>query len=664
MRLGWATRLPLHQMSVDAFRAFAAEVAGHGLDRLLLTGPTSSARDLCLHLELLTARVGLPVAALLTPADFAGGSIPALRAELAARVRDHELLDWLGLGHVLPLGKGRALVGHGGWPDAREGRPGDRPLAGEGLGIHELEGQPRARLVRRLMRLGEDAGLALRGALQQAAVRHDEVWVATQALPFRELCADPDDEAEAAATVCGATGRALREAALRFPEVRFVVLCVGPLSGTLRPLPNLRVLAHTPPEAPGGLIVFDLPDLAQRADRAAPLIPDEVASTVMASELQRAMPSGHRPGQDEIFARLQDELSAPDGGTYPLPDGEGPADWGQRARDALDRLAAGRGLMRQDRDGTTLGEWLHALATLPLAPSLERTVGRVRLLGELIRNIANPWRINQGHKGTCSVTAIESWLAARDPAELARLCYGLCRPEGQVLLYTGVPLIRDEDQLEWDPAEARRSPISRLFQVAGMELANPEADYRNSSDAHYEQNTAGIEVNTGTGLSITDFDRLLEGLTGERWRTLTEQETLAAEAFARLGVDTSFMPRLDQDGEPLLRRVLAEGAGAFVTLEAGRDRGAALLRRAGEEGSMGLPHKVRVVRFDPEGDRVVYEDPFDPEAPWIPGVQTEIIDPGGLCAMARADFLALMVELSVEERFAPRGPTPAPPAPR
>ena len=59
-----------------------------------------------------------------------------------------------------------------------------------------------------------------------------------------------------------------------------------------------------------------------------------------------------------------------------------------------------------------------------------------------------------------------------------------------------------------------------------------------------------------------------------------------------------------------------------------------------------LPHKVRVLAFDGENDRVVYEDPLDPTESWIPGADTRVEDDRGRCSISRVDFCRLMDELS------------------
>jgi hypothetical protein len=73
-----------------------------------------------------------------------------------------------------------------------------------------------------------------------------------------------------------------------------------------------------------------------------------------------------------------------------------------------------------------------------------------------------------------------------------------------------------------------------------------------------------------------------------------------------------------------------------------------------------MAHKVRVIAL--EGEEVIYEDPADPEDPWMEGVPSRVIDREGRCAMGRRDFRVWMVELTFKKRFArtPKGGRLAP----
>ena len=334
---------------------------------------------------------------------------------------------------------------------------------------------------------------------------------------------------------------------------------------------------------------------------------------------------------------------------YPLPPHETLDQWRQRCLAALDTLRESGRFDDRDSRGTSVAEHLAAAAVVPIVPTLERCPGRTRLAGNLMRNVANPGRINQGLKGTCAVTTVESYLAERYPAEYCRLALGLLAPLGEVELRGGGILMRDEESIAWSEGEARRSPISRLLQVAAMELAYPDLDYRNVQDGHFDPDSGqSAPQNTGTGVDLDAFDRLLEGATGVRWDTLSAKEHHISKLLAKLGLDTSAVPELTEDGPAIIARSAAAGEAAFVTLNS---------RLAPPEGqrerlsAYTLPHKVRVLRLDEADGRLFYEDPLDPEKEWMPDVETRIEDRWGTCSMAVDDFYGLMIELSYRPQF-------------
>ncbi|MDI1435512.1 hypothetical protein [Polyangium sorediatum] len=356
----------------------------------------------------------------------------------------------------------------------------------------------------------------------------------------------------------------------------------------------------------------------------------------------------------EIVDRLEEHLDLPVHPTYPLRDREIVGIWRKRSVEALRELGSRGLLTRKDALGKALHESLWAVADAPMVASFEDAPGRTILLGELIRNIVHPGRITQGLKGTCAATCVEIYVAERDPAEYARIIAGLVSPTGQVALRSGGELVRDEDVLEPDEHEYRRSPVSRLFQVACMEFAYPELDYHNAEDGQFE----GVK-NTGTGLSLGAFDRLLVGITGHRWETLSDGHARFAALFKQLGLDTSGVADLHRDALSIIERVTAAGEAVFATLELPKVRSP--VRRAAGSADHAA-HKIRVLKLDRPNGTVLYDDPMDPQQTWFEGIRTHIVDRYGRCTMPIADFEKLLVELSYPPELWP-GPEQARPAP-
>jgi hypothetical protein len=310
----------------------------------------------------------------------------------------------------------------------------------------------------------------------------------------------------------------------------------------------------------------------------------------------------------------------------------------------LHQLGDRKLLATNDAFGRSLYMHLLDIADAPMLESFESSPGRTILLGEVIRNIAQPGRITQGLKGTCAATCVEIYLAERDPVEYARLCAGLVTPTGKAKLRNGDQLSRDEDVLAPDEHEFRRSPMSRIFQVACMEYAYPELDYRNDIDGQFQGGD-----NTGTGLSLKAFERLLGAISGETWKTISD----GFAQFARLlGLDPSKMPDLHRDGMHIIERSTRAGEPVFATIELSRVRSP--IRRAASSGSAEhAAHKVRVLAVDRKKGTVLYDDPMDPQRSWFEGVKSDVIDKYGHCTMAIEDFDKLLVELSYKPEFGP-----------
>lgn len=347
------------------------------------------------------------------------------------------------------------------------------------------------------------------------------------------------------------------------------------------------------------------------------------------------------PAASTLLAVLRAPLSP----RYPLPPGESEAEWRSAARHAVAVLEPT--FDRPDSFGGTLGGALLALAEGSLAPPLLDAPGRVRLLGDLLRNLADPPRINQGFKGTCAVASVETWLAETQPAEYARVVAALASPGGLAPLRLHGEIRRDEEHLEWHDAEARRSPVSRLFQVAAMEFAYPDLDYCNLADSHHTD----CGDNTGTGIGLDAFDRLLEGLSGVEWaRMSVEDAAKNATLMEMFQMDPAALPDLTRDAPAIIDASLEAGDAVFVTLQAVTSQGEGV-GRAGEHPLLRLPHKVRILRWD--GGRVWYDDPLDPSVPWMPDVDSRVETLDGLCSMQEADFFGLIVELSCRPAHMP-----------
>jgi hypothetical protein len=309
---------------------------------------------------------------------------------------------------------------------------------------------------------------------------------------------------------------------------------------------------------------------------------------------------------------------------YPLMQMDSASQWSAAVAAAVQRLVSAP-------SAASRVQALDALMDAPLAEAVLRDIGRVRLVGDAALLLDDPARVNQGLKDTCAVATIEAWLAQHDPVEFVRLLAGLASPEGTVLMRGGEPLRRDEHAFPWTPQEGNRSPVSRLMQVAMMEAAAPRLDYRNSRAGHLDD-AGGLF----SGLDLIEADHLLEGLFGEAWSTVRRIEANMGALFA-----SSTIPRLPADLPALVAHAEARGRPLFAVLHIPPDPALT--------GHAVLPHKVRLLSINDEW--AVYEDPLDPQHPWIPQVRTEVITGYGRCRMATPDFGRILEAVSFPAGF-------------
>lgn len=287
------------------------------------------------------------------------------------------------------------------------------------------------------------------------------------------------------------------------------------------------------------------------------------------------------------------------------------------ARQALDDgLARGKFTGQpKDAEGKTVLQRLDQLSRQEVVSPLT-TQG---VLGDVVKDIANPERIDQGPNRTCATTSAQYLTADQDPAEYGRLIGGLASKDGSVKMrgdggtqpslirvpgsesagkvrgdYIGPgkapssPSIKDlrdhKDQYTWD--KDTRPSTSRLFQSAATEFVNNMRDsngkvpdspvtYDPAMDVSYNAKDGG-DAHGGIYSSAEGF--LLSKLSGKSQQTIAE--TPAGGLSARVAARTR------------------TGYGVPVTL---RDPNAA-------PGT--TSHEEVVVRVD--GNGVLLKNPQDP----------------------------------------------------
>jgi Icc protein len=263
MRVAWATDLHLNFVEPAAADRLCARIREAGAEAVLLGGDTAEAGSLVAWIRFLDARLDVPVHFVLGNHDYYGGDIASVRE--AARSLRSETLGWLPEAGVVPLTGTTALVGHGGWGDARLGDfAGTEVILNDYVVIADLRdvGQPpgrhalhllggwenKAALGRKLRELGDEAAAILRPSLETALESHPEVLVLTHVPPLAEACwhdGKVSNDDWLPGFTCGAIGALLLEAAETRPDRRITVLCGHTHGeGEARPRENLRILTQ------------------------------------------------------------------------------------------------------------------------------------------------------------------------------------------------------------------------------------------------------------------------------------------------------------------------------------------------------------------------------------------------------------------------------------
>lgn len=183
--------------------------------------------------------------------------------------------------------------------------------------------------------------------------------------------------------------------------------------------------------------------------------------------------------------------------------------------ESLATLAQQNKLGDTDARGGTLLSNLQKLAMQEQAPEISGSkpegLSRQQVLDDVLRETSNPSTIHQGREDTCGATALQYELAKRNPGEYARIMAGLTGKEAKVTLAGGQELPLHLDSLDKQPTDTR-SGTERLFQSAGIELANGANTYDPTKDT--TTNTNGTKRTGLTENEARDLSRQLFGRNG------------------------------------------------------------------------------------------------------------------------------------------------------
>ena len=249
-RIAWMSDLHLDHASETAIGGLLAELQATGADFVLVGGDIGEAPNFAGFLQRLVANSSGQVCFVLGNHDYYRSSIQAVRAQAEEVSRTGAAL-WLPSAELVELAPDTALVGHGGWGDARIGDVfGSDVFLNDYLMIDELRrvatpGEMTDELADQLNQLGDEAAAVLRPCVEAAVAQYANVYVLTHVPPFREACwhaGKISDDNWAPHFTCRAVGDMLRDVMQAHPVRRMTVLCGHTHGeGACRVLPNLEV---------------------------------------------------------------------------------------------------------------------------------------------------------------------------------------------------------------------------------------------------------------------------------------------------------------------------------------------------------------------------------------------------------------------------------------
>lgn len=218
-------------------------------DAILVGGDTAEADSIGFWLMRLAATYKKPVYFVLGNHDFYGSNVRKVHDQVRQLCAEHPLLHWLDASCMVALTKTTALVGVGGWGDARYGRFMDSTVVlNDYIKIEDLATiakQSTDHLRIKLGIMGDAAAGILRASLTRALETARRVIVLTHVPPFAEATWHEGANSDwnwVPHFGCKATGDVLLELAGEHPETPIHVLCGHTHSaGTFWARPNLLV---------------------------------------------------------------------------------------------------------------------------------------------------------------------------------------------------------------------------------------------------------------------------------------------------------------------------------------------------------------------------------------------------------------------------------------
>ncbi len=249
-QLTWCADIHLDHAEPAAIQGFLGTLRETFPKTVVICGDISTSQRIAADLVRIADAVECPIHFVLGNHDHFHGAVSGVRDTVLELGRADPRIQWLPPAGVVTLDPTTALIGVDGWADGRHGNPGTTPLRlNDDRLIAELAGQPD-----RLHRLAVKRALAdadaerLATLIDRAAESAERIVIATHVPPFPEVLPRSGHLATPEwlpLLVCGATGAAIRSAAERHADRRFVILAGHThVAADLEILPRVRIITR------------------------------------------------------------------------------------------------------------------------------------------------------------------------------------------------------------------------------------------------------------------------------------------------------------------------------------------------------------------------------------------------------------------------------------
>lgn len=240
IKLAWISDLHLDHLeskNPGALMRLGAVLEEEGAAHILLGGDIADSRSFETGLQRLHDVTRCSISFVLGNHDYYFGSVADVRRRAAAL--SNPGIQWLPKTGVVELKSDTALIGNGGWGDARRGDMENFILLTDYAAIKELADtinhedfwingfRKRSALISKLRQLGEEAAENLKSNLDKASGRYKRILILTHVTPFVDTCTyrnRPGTDRGFPGFLWDSMGLLLKTAAAEHPDTDFLVL--------------------------------------------------------------------------------------------------------------------------------------------------------------------------------------------------------------------------------------------------------------------------------------------------------------------------------------------------------------------------------------------------------------------------------------------------------